>query len=134
MLRLDDAGEQQLPGIRGPHATRPLCTVESERIGVELRTPKGGLKSRSQLFGLAFKIGGLVLPTESPCGPRGEQFGRIDISLHFSESDWSLGKPAIFMKDRIQRILPALIGEAFLRHAVIFGKAVLIDIRRPIDP
>ena len=43
---------------------------------------------------------------------RGQSFRRIDVALHFSERDRPFRQPAIGMKDRIERVLPALVGQA----------------------
>ena len=38
------------------------------------------------------------------------------------------------MEDGIEGILPALVDQPLLRHAPIFGEAILIDVSRAIDP
>ena len=62
------------------------------------------------------------------------ELGRVDVALDFSQRDRSLREPSIVMKDRVVRILPALIGQAQIRCPVIFCEAVAVGIARPVDP
>ena len=61
-------------------------------------------------------------------------FARKNVALYLGESDVALGKLAVGMEDRIERILPALIGETLFGCALILDEAVLIGIAGAIDP
>ena len=51
-----DAGEQELPGIRGSHLARLLGAVERERIGAEFFAPKRFFEALGQPPRLGFEL------------------------------------------------------------------------------
>src|ERR1051326_2459398 len=54
------------------------------------------------------------------------RFCGIDVSLYFTQSDWSFSSGAVPVKNRVIRILPSLVSEAVLRLARIFHKSIAI--------
>ena len=58
----------------------------------------------------------------------------MDVTLHFGKRDRTFRQTAVGVKDRVLRILPALVGEALLGRAVILDEAVAVGISRAVDP
>ena len=65
---------------------------------------------------------------------RRRQFGRIDISLHFAQSDGRFSQLSIGMKNRISGILPALLNQTFIGMRSVFHEAVAIGVAVTVDP
>src|SRR5271167_1627220 len=59
---------------------------------------------------------------------------RIDVALDLAQRDWALRHPAIFVEDRVVRILPALIYQTAGVLAVVFDKAIAVRIAIGVDP
>ena len=130
----NDAGEQQLSGIRAAHVARLLRAIERQRIGLELRAPERRLECFPKPHRLRFERGGLVEIAQSPRAFGGEVFGRVDVALDLGERNRSFRQPAVGVEDGVIRIFPALVGEALLGRAVILDEAVAVGISRAVDP
>src|SRR6516164_5522855 len=59
---------------------------------------------------------------------------RVDVALDLAQRDWTLRHSAIFVEDRVVRILPALIYQTAGILAVVLDKAVAVRIAIGIDP
>src|SRR5258708_559355 len=103
-------------------ATRPLLSVESERIRADLVAPERFIEAGAEAVGARMPLArmGLVLPHRGQlrrASPRG-----VGVALHLAERDGPLGKRAVGMKDGVVRILPSLLHEAVLAVARVLEK------------
>src|ERR1700737_1833555 len=117
------AAEQELPGVRCAHPARLFGAVERERIGAEFVTPERFFKTLGEPLRLGPKLVRPVAHPEARRATRRQLFAGKYIALHFSECDVTLGQASVGVKDRVVRILPALIGQALFRRAPEQGLA-----------
>ncbi len=130
----DDAGEEKLAGIRGSHLARPLGAVERQRVGAELLAPERLLEALGQEQRGGFELGRLIDQSEAPGAARRQPLAGKDISLNLRQRDIAFGELPVGMKDRVEGILPALVGKPLLGGALIFDEAVLVGIAGAVDP
>ena len=123
-----------MSGVRGPHAALFLRAVEGDRVGLDLRAPERRFEVFFQIFRRCLELRRQALAAETPGASGSEQLCRVDVALHLGERDRPLREASILMKDRVVRILPALVGEALLGRAVILGEAIPVAIAGPVDP
>src|SRR5690606_38903280 len=71
---------------------------------------------------------------EPPGNPFGGAPGAIGIGLHLDHRDRAARKGTVGVKDGIAAVLPALIGKATLRPAMIFHEAVAVAVAMALDP
>ena len=116
------------------HSTGPLAAVERDRVRGQLLAPEGRLEILPQPFGHAIELRRHRLIAQGARQLRGVVLGGVDITLHLAQRDRPFGKRAVGMKDRIARILPALIGETGGALPVVFDKPVMIEIAIGVDP
>src|SRR3954451_19977182 len=130
----DHAAEQDLAGVGGPHLAGPLLAVECKRIGAELLAPERGLETLGQRLALGLELPGKIGFAEPERAARGEPLGGKDVTLHLGQREIAFRELAIGMEDRVVGILPALVGEALFRSALIFDEAVLVGVTGAVDP
>ena len=130
----DHAAEQHLPGIRGAHLASPLLAVERKRVGSELLAPERLLETLGERPGLRLEPLRDVRLAEPQRASRGELFCGVDVALDLGERDVALRELAVGMEDRVERVLPALVGEPLFGGALVFDKAVLIGVAGTVDP
>ena len=128
------AAEQELPGVRRAHPARLFGAVERERIGAEIVTPERFLKTFGELPRLDLQLFSHLALAEPRRATRRQPPGGIHIALHFGERDMTLGQTAVGVKDRVVRILPALIGQALLGRGPVLDESVPVGIAWPVDP
>ena len=121
----DHAAEQHLPGIRGAHLASPLLAVERKRIGAELLAPERLLETLGERLGLGLEPLRDVGHAEPQRASRGELFCGVDIALDLGQRDVAFRELAVGMEDRVEGILPALVGEPLFGGALVFDEAVL---------
>ena len=71
---------------------------------------------------------------ETPGAARRQPLGGEHITLHFGQRDMAFGKPAVGVEDRVEGILPALIGKPQVAGAPVLDKAVVVGIAGTVDP
>src|SRR3954449_11453995 len=75
------------------------------------------------LTGLGFCY---LIETEATRDVRSGQASRINISLHLTQRDRPTRQRSVRVRDSVEAILPALVGQAVQAGSVIAYKAVLI--------
>ena len=76
----------------------------------------------------------LLDQSQPPGATRRQPLAGKDIALNFRQRDIALGELPVGMEDRVEGILPALVGQPLLGGAPIFDKAVLVGIAGTVDP
>jgi hypothetical protein len=130
----DDAGEEKLAGIRRSHLARPLGAVERQRVSAELLAPERLLEALGQEQRCGFELRRLLDQSQAPGAARRQPLAGKDISLNLRQRDVALGELSIGMEDRVEGILPALVGKPLLGGALVFDETVLVGIAGPVDP
>src|ERR1700730_19450582 len=98
--------------IRCPDPARTLISVERQGISSKILAPKSRLEFLLQRLRLAAQPGFEIILAPAMREFRGMCLGPEHIALHFAKRDRPFGQRAIGVKDRIIRILPALIYKA----------------------
>ena len=134
MLGGGDAGEQHLAGVRGDHPARLLRAVQCQRVCRQLLAPEARFESSAKSLRLGAERGGTLGKAQRLGEHRGMPLGAVHVALDLAEGDRPFGQPAVVMKDRVEGVLPTLIGQPVLRLAVIFDEAVAVAVAVAIDP
>ena len=117
----NDPREQAVPGVRGANPARPLVSIERQRIRLELLAPEGVLELLAQPLG----AGHPVAPDRHDRRASRRAPRRLSTRRRRNpalRTTRSAPRPAtVRMKDRIVRILPALMDEAGAAGARIRG-------------
>ena len=134
-VRPRQAGEEDVSGIRGADRARLLLAIEGQRVGAERRIPEALVEPVTQRIGAA--------PTTTPAraaSPSSPAISaraaprRVDVPLDLAEGDWALGEPAVRVKHRVVRVLPALVHQAFGGLPRVLDEAVAVEVAVPLDP
>ncbi len=107
---------------------------ERHRIATFFLDPEVAVEARAQrpCFGAQTRR---ILSLSDPLIEIGDfPLRHVHVALHFGQCNGRLGKPAVFRHQRISRILPALIDQAFVGVAQIADVAVASDISILVDP
>ena len=128
------AGEEKLAGIRRSHLARPLGAVERHSVGAEFLAPERLLEALGKQQGCGFELRRLLDQSQAPGAARRQPLAGKDISLNLRQRDVALGELPIGMKDRVEGILPALVGKPLLGSALILDESVLVGIAGAVDP
>src|ERR1700730_2758167 len=111
-----------------------LVSIERQGKGPKILAPKSRLEFLLQRFRLAAQPGFEIILAQAMREFRGMRLVPEHIALHFAKRDRPFGQRAIGVKDRIIRILPALIDKAGPGLPRIFDKAVSIGVAERVDP
>src|ERR1700730_15717937 len=120
--------------IRCPDPAWTLISIERQGKGAKILAPKRRPEIRLQTLRLAAQPDFEIILAHAMRKFRGMRLGPEHIALHFAKRDRPFGECAIGMKDRIKRILPALIDKARGVLPRIFDKAVSIRVAERVDP
>ena len=124
----DDAGEEKLAGIGRSHLARPLGAVERQRVGAEFLAPERRLEALGKLQRRGFELRRPIDQSQAPGAARRQPLAGKDIPLNLRQRDIAFGELPIGMEDRVEGILPALVGKALLGGALILDEAILVGI------
>ena len=128
------AGEEKLPGIRRSHLARPLGAVERHSVGAEFLAPERRLEALGKQKRRGFELRRPLDQSQAPGAARRQPLAGKDIPLNLRQRDVALGELPIGMKDRVEGILPALVGKPLLGSALILDESVLVGIAGAVDP
>jgi hypothetical protein len=94
--------------------TRPgrFTTIERERESVVLGHPKLSIEAFAEPNRLSLEPRGEIQLAAPTCQRRHLHARGIDVALDLRERDRWNGKPAVRVRDRVVRILPALVHQA----------------------
>src|SRR5690554_3970759 len=109
-----------MTGIGGAHPAKALVAVEREPVGAELLVEEPFVGDPAQMLGPRPELLRPCVEPEPPGNPFGGAPGAIGIGLHLDHRDRAARKGTVGVKDGIAAVLPALIGKATLRPAMIF--------------
>src|SRR5205823_8275502 len=88
----------------------------------------------TQFLGLANKLLRPRVIADTSGQSRCRELGSIYVALHLAQSDGAFGRLAVRMKDRVMRILPALVDQPMVRATCILYESILVAIAVAIDP
>ena len=125
---------ESLAGVAGSHLAGLLRAVERQRVSPDVLAPKGFFKSDLQSFRLPLQGIGAFGQAQAARARGGEALCCVHIPLYLDERDWPLRQSAVCMKNRVVRILPALVCQASLGSAYILDEAVAIAVAVFIHP
>ena len=135
-VRPRDAGEQR-HGRRSTRARARRFSPSSASAYVPSRSDSRTRSSKRARSASAFAdhVGRRVparpaaRASQRRAAPRG-----VDVALDLAERDRPLGEPAVGVKDRVVRVLPALMHEAVRRLARVLDEAVAVEVAVALDP
>ena len=134
-LRIRNAREERMAGVRGANAAGPLGAIERERIGADIRAPERLLELIARRCSASLPSFDASVRWPSRVGNRREgALGRVDVALHLAERDRPLRQRAVGMEDGVVGVLPALVGKAAVRLAVVLDEAIPVAVAVLIDP
>src|SRR3974390_466592 len=134
MFWMSDPGIKTMPRIRRPHLAAFLLAVQSQSVHSDFRAPEMFPKAGPQVFCFAFETLGCGDIASQPRQLANTLLRGIHIGLYFAERDGRFSQRSVLMKDRIARILPALLDEAVIRLAGVLDESVAIDVAIFVDP
>ena len=133
-VRPRQAREEDVAGIRGPDRARLLLAIERQRVRAERRIPEAVVESVPHRIGARRPRRGACRVAQQPGDQRRAAPRGVDVALELAERDRSVGEPAIGVKHRIVRVLPALVHEAFGRLPRVLDEAVGVEVAVALDP
>ena len=120
--------------VRCAHRAGALLAVERHRIGTEFLAPERRLEALGKQQGFGFEPRRLIDQSHAPGAACRQPLAGKDISLNLRQRDIAFGELPIGMKDRVEGILPALVGKPLLGGALILDESVLVGIAGAVDP
>src|SRR6202158_5336738 len=120
--------------VRGHHPARAFVRVERERAHPFFIEPEVAFENSLECRcarGAALRYFAM---TEARRDPRHGRACRVDVALHFGERYRRTRELAVAMKDRVEGILPTLVGESARRFAEILDVAVAVATAVVFDP
>ena len=100
-IRVGNACEQRVPGIRGPHPARAFLSVKGESIKVEVLAPERFFEFFSQLCCLVFQRRTHPLIPQRAAQAGGGKLRRVNITLNFAEGYRGFGQRAVRVENRV---------------------------------
>ena len=92
------------------------------------------LEALGQQQRLGFELRRLLDQSQAPGAARRQPLAGKDIALNLRQRDIAFGELSVGMEDRVEGILPALVGKPLLGGALILDEAVLVGIAGAVDP
>src|SRR5262249_50992815 len=136
-LRLvDDAAPEQVADVRAEHVDLLSLAVESQSEVLAVRDPEIPVEAALEVGRLLLELGGelRVLP-DLPGKPRSADLGVVRVPLELARRTREPRQAAIVVRDRIPRVLPALVLEpGLLVAALVPDVAVAHQVRVLVDP
>ena len=123
-----------MSGVRGPHAAEPLVAVERDAVAPQLLVPERLLEPLAQPLGLGSKLAGAPVVAERGGEVGGGVARGEDVALDLAQRDRALGERSIGVEDRVVRVLPALLHQAGRLLPGVLDEAVVVRVRRAVDP
>src|SRR6267142_6104552 len=120
--------------VRGHHPARTFFGIERERDHAFFIQPEVAFENSLECRCARGQPLRYFAMTEARCDSCDGRASGIDIALHFSERYRRTRELAVAMKDRVEGILPALVGESARRFAQILDVAVTVTIAVVFDP
>src|SRR5207302_10957386 len=126
---------EQVADVRGHRVDLPLLAVEGERVAAERLDPEIAIEALTQGRRVAFQPAGQLRVVPDITGQASRPDASVvRVALDLAGCDRPLRHRAVLEKDRIPGVLPALIGQAFLRARLVLEVAVPIAVAVTLDP
>src|SRR6185437_3238582 len=132
-ILIDNSRPECLARVGADDIREARLFLQSDLVKVLVWVPKLTIEALLQITGFLTQSsrGLVVAATGVEIGH--QQLGSINISLYFHQRDWRRGERSIGIHDRVTRVLPSLIAQAFARLTCVRqvpklrGRAVLVD-------
>ena len=122
-----------MPGVGGARTAERPVAVDGDAVEAEVLHPEPGLDPLAHGLGPLIPDLGARPPQTAQHERHGAEGGER-VALHLRQRHRPLGKAAVLVEDRVNAVLPALVGKAGGGPAGIVDQAVLIGVAVALDP
>src|SRR5262245_31906655 len=136
-LRLvDDPAPEQMAVVRRERVDLLAVEVQGEREVLVVLDPEVAVEATLEIGGLPLKlVGELRIVPDAPRKPSRTHLRVVRVALELGRGPREPGEPPVAVRDRVPRVLPALVLEAGLLVApLVPDVAVVLEIGVLVDP